>query len=64
MFTSGDRANFSEKNVIFENVDYPQNMTSHVRDPKILKSDDMYYMILGDRDKSNKGCILLYKSND
>ena len=39
-------------------------MTCHVRDAKILKSDDMYYMILGDRDKSNKDCILLYKSND
>ncbi|MBC5996268.1 sucrose-6-phosphate hydrolase [Romboutsia ilealis] len=64
MLTSEDGVGFSEKKVILENIDYPDNMTCHVRDPKILKKDATYYMILGARDKSDKGCILLYKSND
>ncbi|WP_122639586.1 MULTISPECIES: glycoside hydrolase family 32 protein [unclassified Romboutsia] len=64
MFTSEDGINFSEKKVLLENIDYPQNMTCHVRDPKVLKKDNSYYMVLGARDNTDKGCILLYKSNN
>lgn len=64
MFTSEDGVEFSDKKLILKNIDYPNNMTCHVRDPKIFKIDNDYYMVLGARDKSDKGCILIYKSKD
>lgn len=39
-------------------------MSLHVRDPKVWEEDGIYYMVLGARTKDDKGCILLYKSND
>ena len=39
-------------------------MSLHVRDPKVWEEDGAYYMVLGARTKDDKGCILLYKSND
>ena len=33
------------------NVDYPSDLTCHVRDPKIWKEGDTYYMIQGARTK-------------
>ncbi|MGX4598785.1 glycoside hydrolase family 32 protein [Faecalimicrobium sp. JNUCC 81] len=64
MFKSNDGINFTDKKLIFKNIDYPENMTCHVRDPKVFKKDNNYYMILGARDKNDKGCILLYKSSN
>lgn len=64
MFTSDDGVNFGNKKLIFKNIDYPKNMTCHIRDPKVFKHKDIYYMVLGARDKGDKGCILLYKSYD
>lgn len=64
MVTSEDGLNFSEKVCLMKNVDYPDNLSLHVRDPQIIKYQDSYLMILGARTKDNKGCCLLYQSSD
>ncbi|WP_039948659.1 glycoside hydrolase family 32 protein [Vibrio ichthyoenteri] len=44
---------------------FPQGYTGHVRDPKIIKEDDVYYMLLGaQREKDLKGSIIVYCSNN
>lgn len=44
---------------------FPQGYTGHVRDPKIIKHDDIYYMLLGaQREKDLKGSIIVYCSNN
>ena len=64
LVTSKDGINFSEKNVLLRNEDFPENMSLHVRDPKVWEENGIYYMVIGARTKDDKGCILLYKSND
>lgn len=64
LVTSKDCINFSEKKVLLRNTDFPEDMSLHVRDPKVWEEDGVYYMILGARTKDDKGCVLLYKSND
>lgn len=54
-FTSDDGYHFSEKELLMTTGDYPRDMSCHVRDPKIIKKGDTYYMALGARDKSGKG---------
>ena len=39
-------------------------MSTHVRDPKVFKVEDEYFMILGARKKQDIGCAILYKSLD
>lgn len=56
--------NISLKKVILKNEDYTSNLSLHVRDPQILRKDDIYYMVLGARTKENKGVALIYKSFD
>lgn len=64
LVTSKDGINFSEKRVVLKNSDFPKDMSLHVRDPKVWEEDGVYYMVLGARTTDNKGCILLYKSNN
>lgn len=64
LVTTRDGINFSEKKLLMKNEDYPANMSWHVRDPKVWKEDDTYYMVLGARDIAGQGCVLVYKSND
>ena len=61
---SNDGINFGEKKLLLENVDFSKDFTLHVRDPKVWKGNDNYYMTLGARGKDNKGYVLLYKSKD
>lgn len=63
-FTSKDGYDFSEKQLLMTNDDYPSDMSNHIRDPKILRHKDTYYMVLGARDKKGIGMILLYQSKD
>lgn len=63
LVTSEDGFTFSDKKLLLTNEDYP-NMSWHVRDPKVWREEDIYYMVLGARSKSNEGCILLYYSED
>ena len=52
--------------------DYPEDITQHVRDPKVWKEDGHYYMVLGARARAwdengkrrDKGGILIYQSDD
>lgn len=62
--TSNDGFVYSDKKLILSNNDYPKDMSKHVRDPKIIKFLDTYYMILGARTIHNQGCALIYKSDD
>ncbi len=64
LVTSKDGINFSEKKVLLRNTDFPEDMSLHVRDPKVWEEDGVYYMVLGARTNDDKGCILLYKSSD
>lgn len=53
----------SINNPIIKSV--PKGYTGHVRDPKVIKQDDQYMMILGaQREEDLKGCIIVYRSSD
>lgn len=62
--TSKDGKIMSEKKLLLTNVDYPSDMSCHVRDPKVFMYHGKYYMVLGARDISGKGLVLLYESDD
>lgn len=62
--TSSDGFHFSGKELVLANSDYPDDMTTHVRDPKILKDGEKYVMVLGARSIEDKGCALVYHSTD
>lgn len=53
-----------EKQLLLTNDDYPADLSCHVRDPKVWKKDDAYYMLLGMRSRASKGGLLLMKSAD
>lgn len=61
---SEDGVEFTGKTLLLINEDYPDNMSCHVRDPKVIKTDNGYLMLLGARTKDNRGCILVYSSKD
>lgn len=63
-FTSKDGDTAGVKELIFTNQDYPQDISCHVRDPKIFKKNGVYYMVLGARDKESRGLVLLYRSDN
>lgn len=63
LVTSEDGFTFSDKKLLLTNEDYP-NMSWHVRDPKVWKEDDTYFMVLGGRNKESEGCVLIYESSD
>lgn len=52
------------KKCILTNEDYPNDMTCHVRDPKVWKEKGRYYMVLGGRDCMDTGLVLLYQAGD
>lgn len=73
--TSDDGLVFSEKELLLSNKDYPKDYTCHIRDPKVWKTDDTYYMLLGGRKRQKRalgngteameiGAILQYESKD
>lgn len=62
--SSEDGIHFSEKKILLENKDYPKECSNHVRDPKVWKEQDTYYMVLGARTLEDKGIILLYSSKN
>ncbi len=63
-FTSQDGMNHSKKQLVMTNEDYPEDMTKHVRDPKIFEYNGQMYMIMGARNLDDEGCALLFKSKD
>ncbi len=62
--TSKDGFHFTEKQLLLQNEDYGSDMSNHVRDPKILKEGDTYYMVLGARTSEDIGCVLLFSSKN
>lgn len=64
LIESNDGIHFDRKECIMTLKDYPNWLTLHVRDPKVWKENDMYYMVLGARAKEDKGVVLLYCSDD
>lgn len=61
---SKDGINFEKKKLIMTNNDFPKNMSLHVRDPKVYKENDKYYMLLGARSLDDEGSVLLFESLD
>lgn len=77
LVTSADGVHFSEKELLMTNKDYPSGYTCHIRDPKIWKQGNCYYMIQGGRKKrypdagaeknsqnTDYGTVLLFQSHD
>lgn len=62
--TTKDGHNMTPKQVLLRNSDYPSFCCCHVRDPKVWREDDTYYMILGARTLNSEGCVLIYESSD
>ncbi len=61
---SEDGKNFTSKQLLMTNADYPSYLTCHIRDPKVWKEGDTYYMVQGARDKEDVGQILVFTSKD
>ena len=59
-----DGSNFGPKKPVLRNEDYPADDTSHVRDPKVWREGDRYYMVQGARKKDDTGEVLLFISDD
>lgn len=51
-----------DKNPVIGNI--PEGYTGHVRDPKVFKKNDSYYMILGAQRINETGAFIVYKSHD
>ena len=62
--TSRDGYHFSAKELVMNHTDYPADMSCHIRDPKVFKKGEYYYMVLGARDTLSKGMVLVYRSMD
>lgn len=61
---SPDGFTFGPKEVLLKNKDYPDDLSCHVRDPKIMKRDSQYYMVLGARTKDSHGQAEVFVSKD
>lgn len=61
---SEDGLNFTKKELLLNNSDYPANYTCHIRDPKVYREDGEYVMLLGGRRDDDHGTVLRYVSDD
>lgn len=64
LVSSEDGIHFGHKKQLMRNTDYPDDLTCHVRDPKVWKKQDTYYMVQGARTKEDVGQILIFTSKD
>ena len=62
--TTKDGKVMSGKKLVLENKDYPSYCSCHVRDPKIYSEQGKYKMVLGARTLEDKGCVMIYSSDD
>lgn len=62
--TSRDGFHFGEKKLLMTNEDYPEDLTCHVRDPKVWQQDGRYFMVQGARTGEDKGVVLFFESED
>lgn len=49
---------------LLTNKDYPEDVSCHVRDPKVWKMDGKYYLVLGARTRNDVGELLIYESEN
>lgn len=61
---SEDGRTAGKKELLMTSRDYGSDMTLHVRDPKVWKENGLYYMVQGARDMEDKGCALVFVSED
>lgn len=64
LVTSTDGRTFGHKQELMKNADYPSDLSLHVRDPKVWKDGELYYMIQGARTKEDTGQALIFRSKD
>lgn len=64
LVTSRDGKTFGKKQLLMKNSDYPDDLTLHVRDPKVWKENDIYYMLQGARDREDTGQVIIFQSCD
>ena len=62
--TSEDGVHYGPRQVLLRNADYPEDLSCHVRDPKVWEQDGCRRMLLGGRHKDTRGMCLLYDSDD
>lgn len=62
--TSKDGVTVGEKQCLMTNKEYPDDYTCHVRDPKVWKEADQYYMVQGGRKKGDKGAVIVFASDN
>lgn len=62
--TSEDGLSFSDKRVLLRNEDYPEEMSLHVRDPKVWDQDGSMHMLLGARTRGDVGVAMVWDSED
>ena len=61
---SEDGFHLGRKKLLMKNEDYPDDLTLHVRDPKVWKENGIYYMLQGARTKADTGQALIFESKD
>lgn len=64
MVSSMDGISFTNKQLIMQHKDYPNHLTCHVRDPKVFKLGQAYYMVQGARTMSDTGEVIVLESKD
>lgn len=64
MIESVDGFTFGQKQIFMTNRDYPRFCSCNVRDPKVWCEDDRWWMLLGARDRSDRGMALRYHSDN
>ena len=52
------------REVLMLNAAYPEDLSCHVRDPKVWEQDGKRYMLLGGRHTDTRGVCLVYESDD
>lgn len=61
---TSDGVHVGPKQRLMTSADYPADCTLHVRDPKVWREEDRWYMLLGARSLQDAGRVLLYRSAD
>lgn len=61
---SEDGKHFTEKEVLLKNADYPEYLSCHVRDPKLIEENGKTYMVLGARTKDSEGQVEVFESEN
>lgn len=61
---SEDGFRLGRKQLLMRNEDYPDDLSCHVRDPKVWKQDGRYYMVQGVRTREDVGGAQIFVSDD